>query len=41
VGSAAQAVDLLEHPVADLAIDDAGVAIALRPHQILTVRVRP
>jgi alpha-mannosidase len=39
VGRSAQAVDLLERPLADLPVDDAGVAITLRPHQILTVRV--
>jgi len=40
-GTAAHEVDLLERPLADLPIDGDGVAITLRPHQILTVRVRP
>jgi alpha-mannosidase len=34
----ARTVDLLERPVDDLALSDQGVAIALRPFQIVTVR---
>jgi alpha-mannosidase len=34
----AQTVDLLERPLGELPLTDAGVALALRPFQILTVR---
>jgi alpha-mannosidase len=40
-GRHAQIVDLLERPLADLPIDGGGVVIALRPHQITTIRVSP
>jgi alpha-mannosidase len=36
--TSARTVDLLERPVGDLVLSDQGVAIALRPFQIVTVR---
>ncbi len=36
----AQITDLLERPLEDAEITDGGVALALRPFQILTLRLR-
>lgn len=38
-GAVAHVTDLLERPIGSLAVDADGVAVTLRPHQILTVRV--
>jgi alpha-mannosidase len=39
--SAAEVTDLLERPIEPAHTDDAGIVLALRPFQILTLRLRP